>query len=351
MLINFKERKFMSHLVETMAYAGEVPWHGLGKQVSDNMSPSDMLKAAELDWTVTKRPAYTIDKPDCWNIVDPTGEANFLRCEDNYFLVRDSDNKILSPCGENYVPFQNAEVMSFFKKFTQAGQMKMDTAGSLKHGKDIWGLAKLSDNFTLPGDDRMEGYLLLNNSHQVGKAMTIMFTPVRVVCNNTLTMALDSGAERFRVLHLQMFDEEVKKAAEEALGLSNALSKTFSEQANFLSSKRARSPELEKFIAELFQPNLLIERGKVSDHSKLPPIQDEFKRNAELVYDAVETSPGASLKSAKGTWWGALNAVTYVVDHKKKSQEKGNSLHSAWFGSGAQVKRKALKKALEYAEA
>ena len=313
MLVIFIERKFMAHLVETMAYAGEVPWHGLGKQVSNNMTPSEMLQAAQIDWTVTKRPAYTIDKPNCWTIVDPTGEANFLRCEDNYFLVRDSDNKILSPCGENYVPFQNAEVMSFFKKFTQAGQMKMDTAGSLKNGKDIWGLAKLSDNFTLPGDDRMEGYLLLNNSHQVGIAMTIMFTPVRVVCNNTLTMALDSGAERFRVLHLQMFDEEVKKAAEEALGLSNTLSKTFSEQAHFLSSKQARTTELEKFIAELFQPNLLIERGKTLDHSKFPPLKDEFKKNAELVYDAVETSPGAKLKSAKGTWWGALNAVTYVV--------------------------------------
>ena len=68
----------MAHEVETMAYAGQVPWHGLGKQVDNNMSPDEMLKAAQIDWTVSKRPAYTIDKPNCWNIVDPTGEAGFF---------------------------------------------------------------------------------------------------------------------------------------------------------------------------------------------------------------------------------------------------------------------------------
>ena len=339
----------MAHLVETMAYAGQVPWHGLGTKVDNTMSPEEMLKAAQIDWTVSKRPAYTVSKPDCWNIVDPTGEASFIRAEDSYFLTRDSDNKILSHCGEGYIPFQNAEVMDFFKKFTEAGAMNMETAGSLKDGKDIWGLAKLTDKFKLAGNDEVGGYLLLNNSHQVGKAMTIMFTPIRVVCNNTLTQALGETGSRFRVLHLQMFDEEIHKAAEEALGLSGEQMKFFQEQAEFLSSKRAKAFDLDNFIAELCQPNLLIERAKAGNPNALPPMRDEFKRNAEAVREAVETSPGADLASAKGTWWGALNAVTYVVDHQKKSKIEGNSLHSAWFGTGANLKRKALTKAIEYA--
>lgn len=340
----------MAHLVETMAYAGEVPWHGLGTQVDNTMSPEEMLVAAQIDWTVSKRPAYTIDRPNVWNLNDPTSEAGFLRCPDSYYLVRDSDNKVLSHCGEGYVPFQNAEVMNFFKKFTDAGQMTMETAGSLKEGKDIWGLAKLTDKFSLAGDDEVKGYLLLNNSHQVGKAMTIMFTPIRVVCNNTLTMALNTEGHRFRVLHLQMFDEEIHKAAEEALGISGQQMKQFQEQSEFLASKKATQFDLDNFIAELFQPNLLIERAKADKQNELPPLRDEFKRTAELVYDAVHTSPGAGMSSAKGTWWGALNAVTYVVDHQKRSQAEGNSLHSAWFGSGANTKRKALTKALEYAQ-
>jgi phage/plasmid-like protein (TIGR03299 family) len=239
--------------------------------------------------------------------------------------------------------------MDFFKKFTEAGAMNMETAGSLKDGKDIWGLAKLTDRFKLAGNDEVGGYLLLNNSHQVGKAMTIMFTPIRVVCNNTLTQALGQTGSRFRVLHLQMFDEEIHKAAEEALGLSGEQMKFFQEQAEFLSSKRAKAFDLDNFIAELCQPNLLIERAKAGNPNALPPMRDEFKRNAEAVREAVEVSPGADLASAKGTWWGALNAVTYVVDHQKKSKVEGNSLHSAWFGTGANLKRKALTKAIEYA--
>jgi phage/plasmid-like protein (TIGR03299 family) len=339
------------HLVETMAYANEVPWHGLGTQVSSDMSPEEMLVAAQIDWTVSKRPAYTIDRPNCWNIVDPTGEANFIRAPEQHFLVRDSDNKVLSNCGENYVPFQNAEVMDFFKKFTDAGHMTMETAGSLKDGRDIWGLAKIAKGFKLAGGDDIEGYLLLNNSHQVGKAMTIMFTPIRVVCNNTLTQALGQAGNRFRVLHLQMFDEEIHRAAEEALGISGNQMQAFQEQSEFLAGKKFKTESLENYIAELFQPQLLVERGKSNDPSKLPPLRDEFKRTADLVRHAVDLSPGATLSSAKGTWWGALNAVTYVVDHQKRSHEQGNALHSAWFGSGAMTKRKALSKALEYAEA
>lgn len=341
----------MAHMVETMAYAGAVPWHGLGTAVDGNMSPQEMLVAAGIDWTVSKRPAYTVDKPNCWNIIDPTGEAGFIRAPDTHFLVRDTDNKVLSHCGEGYVPFQNAEVMDFFKKFTDAGHMTMETAGSLKEGKDVWGLAKLTDKFQLAGDDEVKGYLLLNNSHQVGKAMTIMFTPIRVVCNNTLTQAMNIEGNRFRVLHLQMFDEEIQKAAEEALGISGQQMVQFKEQSEFLASKRAKDFDVDNFIAELFQPQLLIERAKDSNNDNLPPLRDEFKRTAELVNDALVTSPGATMKSAKGTWWGALNAVTYVVDHQKRSQAEGNALHSAWFGSGANTKRKALSKALEYAEA
>lgn len=344
----------MAHLVETMAYANEVPWHGLGTQVSANMTPEEMLVAAKLDWTVSKRAAYVAAEKSVNNLYDPKASSDMLLVEDNYFVVRDSDNAVLSHCGTGYNPFQNADVMRFFKKFTEGGDMLMETAGSLKGGKEIWGLAKLKDGFRLAGDDEVKGYLLLNNSHQVGKAMTIMFTPIRVVCNNTLTQALQDATSqnRFRVLHLQMFDEEVMRAAEEALGLSSERMDAFKEQAQFLSSKQVKRPhDVDNFIAELFQPATLIERGKAKDESKLPPLRDEFKRNALAVSEAFEMSPGSTMKSAKGTWWGALNAVTYVVDHPTRSTQEGNGLYSAWFGSGANMKRKALTKALEYAAA
>jgi len=341
----------MAHMVETMAYAGEVPWHGLGRQVEADMTPEEMLEAAQLNWTVSKRPLYTINKPNVWNIVDPTGEASFLPVESQHVLMRDTDNTVLSVAGNDYIPFQNHDVMGFFKKFTEAGSMSMETAGSLRDGKDIWGLAKLNSKTVLVGGDEVNGYLLLNNSHEVGKAMTMMFTPIRVVCNNTLTLALQQGGARFRVLHVHMFDEEIISAAENALGLTDNAMKEFSEQATFLSEHRATEAQLDDYVAELFQPKTLIERGKASSNDNLPALRDEFKRTALAVRDAIETSPGSDMASAKGTWWGALNGVTYVTDHLKKSRVEGNGLHSAWFGSGANVKRRALDKALEYAKA
>jgi phage/plasmid-like protein (TIGR03299 family) len=259
---------------------------------------------------------------------------------------------VLSACGEDYVPFQNADTFKFFKKFVSNGEMKMETAGSLKDGRDIWGLAKLESKFELSGGDRVEGYLLINSPHVSGKALTIMFTPIRVVCANTMAIALDSGGKRFRVLHLQTFDDEIMKAAEEALGISETKMAEFQEQATFLSEKRAKPIDIQKFIAELFQPNLLIERGKMEVANDVPLV-DEFNRTAEQVHDAITISPGANLKSAKGTWWGALNGVTYVMDHTKRESERvrGGALYSSWLGPNAATKRRALDLATKYAEA
>tara|TARA_R100001530_G_scaffold954_2_gene1672 strand:- start:3497 stop:4510 length:1014 start_codon:yes stop_codon:yes gene_type:complete len=332
--------------VETMAYAGDVPWHGLGAKVNDTMTPEEMLEAAQLNWTVSKRPAYTLNAPD-W-----TDDVGLLPAVGHHFIVRDTDNSVLSACGEDYIPFQNADTFKFFKKFVSNGKMKMETAGSLKDGQDIWGLAKLEVAFDLPGGDKVEGYLLIDSPHVSGKALTIMFTPIRVVCCNTLALALNTDGKRFRVLHLQAWDDEIMRAAEEALGISGAQMTEFQEQATFLSSKRAQPIDVQKFIAELFQPSLLVERSKLNVANDIPLI-DEFNRTAEQVHDAIALSPGADLRSAKGTWWGALNGVTYVMDHTKRDSERvlGGALYSSWLGPNAVTKRKALTLATEYAKA
>jgi hypothetical protein len=141
------------------------------------------------------------------------------------------------------------------------------------------------------------------------------------------------------------------RAAEEALGISATKMKEFEEQAAFLSKKRAKPIDVQKFIAELFQPNLLIERAKQEVANDVP-FAEQFTRTAEQVHDAIVLSPGADLQSAKGTWWGALNGVTYVMDHTKRQSERisGGALHSSWFGPNAATKRQALDLATEYAK-
>jgi len=341
----------MAHAVETMAYAGEVPWHGLGVKVEDNLTPDEMLVAAGLDWTVSKRHLFTHSEPS----VDNSKEV--IPVNDYYVLVRDSDNKTFGPCGPKFVPSQNADAFKFFEKFTSVGDMSMDTAGALKGGEQVWGLAKINDGFTLPGDDRVLGYLLVSVSHKWGKANEIRFTPIRVVCNNTLTYALaDKTRPSFKMPHLTALDAEVFKSAEEALGIAGDRMKDFKESAEFLSSKNYTSQNVVSYISELFQPELLEQQKNIEQMSDIKAIAtrqsmvDEFKRIPAMVHQALEEQPGANLKSSKGTWWGAANAVTFIVDHKW-GHDRDAALHNAWFGGRASLKQKAISKALEYAKA
>lgn len=318
----------MSHMVETMAYAGKTPWHGLGKKVKEGLTPDQMLKEAGLDWVVSKRPAYYKDKD------------KYHMSPDYNLLVREGDNNVLGPCGKNYTPIQNKEVFKFFNKFCKAGDMFMDTAGSLDNGRQVWGLANIRKGFTLPGGDDVEGHLLISHPHIWGKALTIMFTPIRVVCNNTLTMALNDAKsnQRFRMAHVTEFNDDMIGKAELALGLANTQLDTFKQQAGFLAKKKYKEPKVEEFIAHLYQPTVVMEKSKL----------DKFNRTAKTVHELISTQPGA--KMSEGTWWSALNAVTYYVDHVS-GNDRNATLNSAWFGAKSVQKRKALTMALEYAKA
>ena len=327
----------MAHMVETMAYAGEVPWHGLGNKVEDTLTPTEMLEAAGLDWTVSRRAMFTTQEPGT-NQTEGT-----LTTSDYGVLVRDSDNKILGPCGKNYIPVQNEQVFSFFDKFVKAGDMTMGTAGSLNGGKQVWGLANIRQGFTLPGGDEVQGHLLISHPHEWGKSLTIMFTPVRVVCNNTLTMALGMEGQRFRMPHIREFDMDVQQAAEEALGLASTQLEAFEQQSNLLAGVQYKDDQFDRFMAQLFQPQLI--NLAANDE---PLDKTLFNRTVNQVHELVRTQPVANM--SEGSWWSALNAVTYYVDHKA-GRNRDSSLSNAWFGPRAALKRRALQLATEYAEA
>ena len=224
-------------------------------------------------------------------------------------------------------------------KFVKEGDMTMGTAGSLNNGRQVWGLANIKQGFKLPGGDEVQGHLLISHPHQWGKSLTIMFTPVRVVCNNTLTMALGQQGERFRMPHVKAFDAEVVSAAEQALGLASEQLESFEEQSKFLASKQYNDDKFDLFLAQLFQPALIT--GDTVDRT-------QFNRTCENVHELVYTQPGA--KMSEGSWWSAVNAVTYYADHRA-GRSRDASLSSAWFGPRAATKRRALELATEYAEA
>lgn len=315
----------MSHQVESIAWSNERPWHGLGVKVSPKLSPQQMLKKADLDWGVSKRPMFYSED-------DSKGLPN-LKVPDAYALVRDSDGSVLDVVGNQYTPVQNADAFKFFNDFVRAGKAKMDTAGSLRNGRMVWGLAALGNSFTLPGKDKVDGYLLVASPHEQGKSLRIQFTAVRVVCNNTLTMALNSSKieQIFRHAHRRPFDDNMIEVAKEALGIANEQFEALAEQAEILSKKKVTAQQAEDYLKAVFQPVM---------KSKRTP------KALNLATQALEYAPGQDLLSARGTAWGLLNAVTYTTDHLL-ARTADARLNKAWFGRTAALKQHALKLAGE----
>lgn len=320
----------MVDAVETMAWAGQVPWHGLGEKVVDTLTPDQMCKAAGLNWKVEKRPVFT---------QRPNGE--YVPVPDRFGLVRTQDNHVLDLVGKSYVPTQNEQAMSFFKQFVEAGNAKMETAGSLINGQYIWGLAKLEQEFKLgrgSQEDRLMSYVLVMNPHKHGKGLVCKQTTVRVVCWNTLSQSLKAGGRSVSLPHIREFTPEVQKEAAELIGLARDQFKAQMEEIKFLSSKACNGDESTEYFKELLgiKKDEEVTKGKSRTLSKLE--------------SALNEGPGAQLSSAEGTWWGAVNAVTFVNDHRL-GNDRDKVMRDNWLGYRGQMKVRAFDLAMEKAKA
>lgn len=316
----------MAHMVETMAYAGQVPWHGLGVPVSNDLTPTQMMQKAELDWKV--REVESFIEFDGKKM--PTGQKS---------LVRETDGKILTNVGENWKPVQNEQAFEFFHEYVMAGDMEMHTAGSLKGGQMVWALAKINNTMDFFKGDQVDSYLLFSNPHQYGKTIDIRFTPIRVVCNNTLTLSLDQKTEQsVRVGHRVDFDASTVKRA---LGIASEKMGVYGEMAKFLGNKRFTEDSYIEYLNTVF-PRTSDKRVQDKQLSA-----ETLSRNAKLAYDVLDTQPGAEY--ARGTWWQAFNSVTYITDHVQ-GRNADNRLYSSWFGGNQLRKRDALQTAIEFAE-
>jgi len=305
-----------------MAYVGNVPWHGLGTKVEHDLTPGDFQKVAGLDWTVEKQPLTT---------------ATGIPIKNKEALVRTSDNSVLDVVGTGWNPVQNSEAFEFFHDYVMAGDMEMHTAGSLKDGQMVWALAKTKESFELFNGDQTDNYFLFTNPHQFGKSINIRMTPIRVVCNNTLTLSLSQSSDKMvTVNHRKAFDPDMVK---EQMGIAREKMEQYKSMAAFLGGKRATGDNVIQYFNEVFGAP-----AKEKEDGVLP----FTSRNAKIAMENLNTQPGANF--AQGSWWQAFNSVTYMTDHLQ-GREGDSRLQSAWYGRNRKVKLNALDKALEYAEA
>jgi phage/plasmid-like protein (TIGR03299 family) len=314
--------------IESMAYNGLPPWHGLGVRVPPDLTPKQMQKAAGLDWTVEKIPlSYTYNSK---KIIVPHEFALIRSSKDET-----KDGTYLSTVSKNWEPVQNSEIAEFFHEFVMAGNLEMHTAGSLKNGQIVWMLAKVkAGGFKMFGKDIVEPYFLVSSPHVYGKGISFQFTPIREICWNTLALSLTKAENTILTLdHRAKFDAE---KVTEMLNLASLKMGKYRERAQFLGAHQFNEESVTSYFAEVFP---------FSTNNRL---KKEMSRPAQNALASLETQPGAEY--GKGTWWQAFNAITFNLDHID-GRNPDTRMQSSWYGKAKGQKLFALEKALKYAEA
>lgn len=311
--------------VETMAYVGETPWHGLGSKVEETITLEEFQKEAGLDWTVSKRPVWYANTLG-------TGTNNTFK--DRFVLARDSDDRPFSVVSGRYKPVQPKEIFEFFRDLLAMHNMKMHTAGSLMNGGRIWCLAQTGDVHKVLGVDRVDSYLLLSTSYDLTLSTLAQFTSVRVVCNNTLQQALRDATGRITIPHIREFNiGEIHNQ----LGIGREQWSAFTQALDVLAKMKIDANKAAEVMDKVFEiPEDPIKRMQNSDRLHAQNVVDMFRQ---------QRFKGADLAGMTG--WGLLNSTTEYIDwHKRARGGQSSRLNNAWFGEGAKLKQNTMNELL-----
>lgn len=314
----------------SIAYTGNKPWHGYGQIMDPSADLETWRRQAQLDWAVAEKPAFFHNG------------YGFKQVPGRKVLMRSDTYEPLSIVSDRYKVVQPEEILQFFKDLIEEQGFQMNTAGCLKDGKRVWALADVGKSFYAHnlglGRDQVGAYLLLATAYDGTFATTAQFTSIRVVCNNTLGFSLNRGGEGgiVRIPHTQDFrDYDVKQQ----LGLDTSWVR-FMENVRQLTETRVSR----KDVIDYFLRVLDVTKEEVN-------VDGKQVHTMKKLLAAYKNGPGSNLPSAKGTLWGAVNAVTYITDHESRAKNPGNRFDSASFGGGAKRKSKAFDIALDMAEA
>ena len=321
----------MAHLIEQMAYVGEAPWHGLGSRLSPKQPLEVWQREAGMDWQIQESPVHFK--------ADAVGHLGSIHSFPEQKVLYRSDTKApLSVVSQRYQVVQPRDVLEFYRDLTQVSDYELETAGVLKGGRKFWALARTGKNTSLKGNDLVNGYLLLATSCDGTLATTVTPTTVRVVCNNTLTIAVDGATRAIKVPHSTGFDAQ---AVKKQLGIAVSQWDEFMYRMRILADRKVRPNEALKYFMGVMCDTTCNE--EVPD--KL--VNERAMRKVQGLYEGQ--GRGSRLEAANGTAWGLLNAVTEYVDHERRARSNEYRMDSAWFGQGAVIKQKALDTALALA--
>ncbi|MFN0158341.1 MAG: DUF932 domain-containing protein [Bacteroidota bacterium] len=294
---------------------GPSPWKNIGVELDNPATANEAMEAAGLNYTVVKKPLKDIpglNYPD--------------DASDRWAIVRTDTADVLGIVGESYEPIQNRDAFSFLDTLVDNREAIYDTAGILGRGERVWMLVKLPGGIKVRGNDLINKYLLLSNSHDGRPSVRAKLTPIRVVCNNTLTAALQGAGEVY-IRHASSPRVDAEQALP-LLRLSTSLYGQLDATFNRMALTKITNKQLHDYIT-----TLVPDSGEREDN-----VTNHDIRKACL--DLYESGQGADL--SRGTVWGAFNCVTEYTDHEMGGSP-ADRLQSIWFGAGEQLKLKAFQ--------
>ena len=316
------------HLVQSMAYVNETPWHGLGNQLAADQPLEVWAQRAGMNWRIEETEVRFVSGSAGSNL------GSIHAFPEQKVLYRSDTKMPLSVVSARYAVVQPIELIEFYRDLVEAGGYQLETAGVLKDGKKLWALARTGQSVALKGKDTVNGYLLLATAADGTMATTAQFTSVRVICNNTLSIALGDSSGAIKVPHRSQFDAQ---AVKRQLGI------VISSWDGFMARMKALSEcKVNDTAAETFFRRVLT--YPVGSGQLAPATNDSAIKAVQTLYTGK--GMGATLTSASGTAWGLVNAITEFADHHRRARSDDNRRDSAWFGTGATLKQKAWDEAL-----
>lgn len=323
-----------------IAYRGATPWHGLGESILPQDSIDDIRIKAGLDYDVVKTPVwYSVPMDTAFGPRKGAG-SGIATSNDRCVLYRSDTGDDLSVVSNKYQVVQPRQIIEFYRNLVEQYGFEIEVVGALKGGRKVWALANTGNAFQLRDRDDVKGYLLLATSYDGTMATQARFTSVRVVCNNTLSLASGQGRADVTVPHSTTFD-----ASKVQLDLKIGPAwDEYQRAAREMTGRVVSRDETVRFLLDVYYG-----LGSKEEIAEFQADEKNAKAGEKLMLrltKALFESPGAQMSSARGTLWGALNAVTYDVDHQLPSRSQDTRLDKAWFGAGNNLKDRAWQKAL-----
>ena len=305
-----------------MMYTGATPWHGLGVKLDNPATAAEAIAAASLDWTVIKKPVYVRNS-----------HGGFEEVAGKAAIVREDTQEVFTIMGDGYEPLQNWDGCGLLDGTVGAGEAIYHTAGSLFGGRKIFLLVKLPEDIEIVPGDVVQPYILLSNSHDGSQAVRMQLTPIRVVCSNTLSAALQGGGG-FYAKHTKNVLTRANEARE-VLGLAHAYYEMFAKQVDQLVNTRMTVIEVQEYLQRVYRF-----KGDQTYGDQDHRILKAYETTLDLLGHPTNTVGGI-----QGTRWAAYNAVSYYVDHERPVRggeyRDDRRLDASWFGNGAELRQRA----------